>query len=137
MCTYSDATAVPSTPPITLNQLVYLEDIQQISGYLHIHDLNNANITNLRFLRNLEVINGNQTISLRSGDYGLIVENNDYIQILGFASLQRIENGGIRISTNPELCLVDTLILTDFLITSTLTRSGGLGTDCAGNAEVV
>ncbi len=135
--TYSDAIAVPSIPPITLDQLAYLATIKQINGYLHIHDLSNENITNLRFLQNLEIVNGNETVTLRSGDYAVIVEDNDYIQTLGFTSLQRIENGGIRISSNPELCLVDTLTLNDFLVTSTLMRSGGLGTDCSSKDPII
>ncbi len=138
LCTqslYSDATAIPSIPPVTLDQLSYLATIEQISGYLHIHDCNN--ITNLRFLRNLEVINGAEIIALMTGEYALIIEDNSYLQTIGLSSLKRIKNGGIRISTNPQLCLVDTLTLGEFIATNSPVRTGGLGIDCSGNYNYV
>ena len=62
------------------------------------------------------------------------MENNDNLQTLSLSSLQRIENGGIRISGNPQLCLVDTLAVDEFLVSSTLRRIGGLGMDCSGES---
>ena len=127
--------AETNTPPITSSQLSHLSDIKEITGYLLIE---NVNFTNLRFLRNLEVLHGVQTIEYRSGQhYALIIEGNDNLQTLSLSSLQRIENGGIRISGNPQLCLVDTLAVDEFLVSSTLRRIGGLGMDCSGECNCI
>ncbi len=67
-----------------------------------------------------------------TGEYAVIIENNNYLQTLGLSSLKRIKNGGIRIATNPQLCLVDTLTLENFMATNSPVRTGGLGTDCSG-----
>lgn len=115
------------------SQLAYLSSIKEINGYLLIEDIPDSNFTSLRFLRNLEIIHGGVTFEYRSGqEYSLIVQNVDYLQTMSLSSLQRIENGGIRISSNPLLCLVDTLAVEEILVSSTLKRIGGLGMDCSG-----
>ena len=123
---------------MTVEDLSFLSSINEITGYLAILNLNNTNITNLRFLHSLEVLGGNETIEHRPGqEYSLMIEDNDYLQILGLSSLKEIQNGGVRISGSPKLCLVDTLNFEEFLGTSTLVRTGGLGTDCAGEKRIV
>ena len=118
---------------MTVVDFYVLSTINEITGYLAIQNLNSTNITNLRFLHNLEVLGGNETVEFRPGqEYSLMIEDNDYLQTLGLSSLREIRNGGVRVSGNPQLCLVDTLDFEDLLGASTLVRTGGLGTDCAG-----
>ena len=61
-----------------------------------------------------------------------MVQNNHHLRTLNLASLRRIENGGVRINSNPNLCLVDTIAVERYLVNSRLLRVGGLGQDCTG-----
>lgn len=119
--------------PLTYNKLLLLNKIREIDGYLRIDGLDHTQITDLRFLRQLEVIRGNQTLQLfGSQDYSLVIQNNPHLLTLNLASLRRIENGGVRVNANPRLCLVDTIAVESYLVNSGLLRVGGLGQDCAG-----
>lgn len=120
-------------PPLDPSYLSYLSSVREIDGYLLIQGLNQETVTDLRFLRNLEHIQGQNTIELRPGRaYSLLIEECPFLRTLGLASLQTIANGGVRITNNPQLCLVDTISFDDFLVNSTLKRTGGLGNDCSG-----
>ena len=106
------------TTPITYNKLLLLNSVHEIDGYLSIDGLNHTEISNLRFLRNLEVIHGYQTLQLFGvQEYALVVQNNPHLLTLSLASLRRIENGGVRVTANPQLCLVDTIAVEDTLST--------------------
>lgn len=119
--------------PLTYNKLLLLNKIQEIDGYLRIDGLNHTQITDLRFLRRLEVIHGHQTVQLFGRqDYSLVIQNNPHLLTLNLASLRRIENGGVRVNANPRLCLVDTIAVESYLVNSGLLRVGGLGQDCSG-----
>lgn len=86
-----------------------------------------------RFLRNLETIHGHETYEVfPNQQYSLVISGNNYLQTLNLASLRRIENGGIRIISNSQLCLVDTISVEDYLITSSLHRVGDYAQDCSG-----
>lgn len=69
-------------------------------------------------------------------DYTLIIQNNPHLLTLNLASLKSIENGGLRILDNPQLCLVDSISIEDYLVNSTLSRTGGLGYICSGMCEI-
>ena len=85
-----------------------------------------------RFLRNLETIYGRETLEVFPNQhYSLVVSGNNYLQTLNLASLKRIENGGVRIISNRQLCLVDTISVEDYLITSSLHRVGDYAQDCS------
>lgn len=67
--------------------------------------------------------------------YAVVIQNNPHLATLSLASLQTIENGGLHIGGNPQLCLVDTLTQTldSLLNNSDLLRVGGLGAEvCDG-----
>lgn len=120
-------------PPLDPSDLFYLSSVREINGYLLIRGLNNETVTDLRFLRNLERIRGLMTIDLMRGRaYSLLIEECQFLRTLGLASLQVIANGGVKISDNPQLCLVDTISFDDLLVNSSLKRTGGLGNDCSG-----
>ena len=86
-----------------------------------------------RFLRNLETINGHETLEVFPNQhYSLVVSANNYLQTLNLASLKKIENGGVRIISNPQLCLVDTISVEDYLVGSMLSRIGDYAQDCSG-----
>ena len=61
-----------------------------------------------------------------------MIQNNHHLRTLNLASLRRIENGGVRINSNPSLCLVDTIAVERYLVNSRLLRVGGLGQECTG-----
>ena len=128
---YSDGSTIQ---PVSLEELSFLSTINEIAGYLVIQNLNSTNFTNLRFLRNLEVLGGDEIVEYRPGqEFSLVIEDNNYLQTLGLSSLREIRNGGVRVSGNPQLCLVDTLNFEDYFVTSTqLVRTGGLGMECTG-----
>ena len=115
-------------------KLLLLSQVREIDGYLLIEGLNHSDITDLRFLRHLEVIHGHSTVEVLRRDYSLVVQDNPYLQTLSLASLSRIDNGGVRIQGNPELCLVDTLTIEHYLADSVSqrTRIGGYRFDCSG-----
>ena len=76
-------------------------------------------------------------MELRPGhNYSLIVEDNQYLQTLNLASLQEIVDGGVRISNNPQLCLMDTVTVEDYFVNSDLSRVGGLALDCASRGKL-
>lgn len=80
------------------------------------------------------MIHGLQTLQLFGvQDYALVVQNNPHLLTLSLASLRRIENGGVRVTANPQLCLVDTISVDDYLVKSGLSRVGGLG-DCSSES---
>ena len=86
-----------------------------------------------RFLRNLESIHGHETLEvLPTQFYSLVISGNDFLQTLNLASLMRVENGGIRITNNQELCLVDTISIEGYLVGSSLSKIGGYAEDCSG-----
>ncbi len=124
--------------PSQFNEKLYnLINVTEIDGYLVIEKLNHSYLTNLRFLRNLERIHGMETIRLFNvQDYTLIIQNNPHLLTLNLASLKSIENGGLRILDNPQLCLVDSISIEDYLVNSTLSRTGGLGYICSGMCEI-
>ena len=128
-----------SAYPVTYQQLLLLQDIREIDGYLLLEGLNHSEISDLRFLRRLEVIHGYQTYIMPwlSGQrhFSLVVQDNPHLRTLGLASLRRIESGGVRIQNNTELCLVDTIDFNDFLVDSSLDKVGGYSFGCseAGN----
>ena len=64
--------------------------------------------------------------------YSLVISGNSHLQTLNLASLKRIENGGVRITSNPQLCLVDTISIEDYLTGSGSHRVGGYAQDCSG-----
>ena len=124
--------------PLTQSSLLLLSNVREITGYLsvdglsHGHD-SNVNITDLRFLRRLQVIRGRQTLYQFNRHYSLVVQNNPHLLTLNLASLQRIENGWVRVDANPALCLVDTIAFESYLVgTNQAPRIGGLGHDCTG-----
>ena len=122
-----------SSFPLTYKDLFKLSHIREIDGYLLIEWLNHSSITNLRFLRQLEIIRGQETVRLFGvQDYTLLIQNNPHLVTLNLASLRSIENGGLRISDNPQLCLVDSIPIESYLVNSTLSRIGGLGYFCSG-----
>ena len=107
-----------------------------MEGYVLIDGLNHSNITDLRFLRRLEVIHGNETWQLFGRqDFALVVQNNPHLLTLNLASLRQIVNGGVRVNDNPGLCLVDTLDVQRLLENSQLYRRGGLGLDCSSESQ--
>ena len=86
-----------------------------------------------RFLHNLETIHGHETLEIFPAQYySLVISGNNHLQTLNLASLKRIENGGVRITSNPQLCLVDTVSIEDYLIGSRVSRVGGYAQDCSG-----
>ncbi len=119
--------------PVFTSNLTLLSSVEEIDGYLLLWNLNREEFTDLRFLRNLKFVHGLQTYERRQGRYySLVVEENQYLETLNFASLREVKNGGIRISDNPQLCLVDTISVEDYLFNSSLIRVGGLSMDCTG-----
>ncbi len=126
-----------SPHPITYNSLLLLSSIIEIDGYLSIQNLNLSEIRDLRFLRHLQVIRGEETVPFFGiQHYSLIIQDNPHLRTLNLASLRRVENGGVRIVSNPALCLVDTISVEDYLVSSGLARVGGLGQDCSGESHV-
>lgn len=124
-----------SSRQLLFHQLEALSTIREITGYLLIDSLDHYNFTNLRFLRRLMVIQGQETLELRPGQhYSLAVINNPHLQTANFGSLISILEGGVRITNNPELCLIDTIRVEQFLVSSSLRRVGGLGQNCNGFA---
>ena len=125
--------------PITPANLLLLSQVREIDGYLLIEGLNHSDITDLRFLRHLEVIHGHSTVEVFRRDYSLVVQDNPYLQTLSLASLSRIDNGGVRIQGNPQLCLVDTLTIEHYLADSVSqrTRISSNGGDCTGTVELL
>ena len=86
-----------------------------------------------RFLHNLETIHGHETLEVfPAQQYSLVISGNNHLQTLNLASLARIENGGVRITSNPLLCLVDTISIEDYLNGSGINRVGGYAQDCSG-----
>lgn len=67
--------------------------------------------------------------------YSLSISGNHHLQTLNLASLKRIENGGVRITSNPQLCLVDTISIEDYLTASSASRVGDYAQDCSGIAQ--
>ncbi len=123
LCSNSD-----SSFPITPEQLSLLKDIREIHGYLSITNLDHMGITDLRFLRRLQVIYGYETLEQSRGrHYALVIENNPHLATLSLASLERVVHGGVLVEENPELCLVDTITVENYLVHSQLARIGGLG----------
>ena len=118
--------------PVTAKQLSLLSSIQEIDGYLLVENAAHVNFSNLRFLRNLQIIHGFQTLQLLNRYYSLVITQNDFLQTLNLASLRTIRNGGVQIANNPELCLVDTIAIEDYLVDSSPRRIGGLSQDCTG-----
>lgn len=136
MCLSCDYVCSDAAVLLTYNKLLLLNEIREIDGYLVIDGLNHTQITDLRFLRRLEVIRGEQTLQLFGvHEYSLVVQNNPYLVTLNLASLSRVENGGVRVNANPRLCLVDTIAVDSYLVNNgQLLRVGGLGQDCAGES---
>ena len=133
MVSYNYRDPSQNIPPLNSSHLSYLSSVSQIDGYLLIYGLTDENLSNLRFLRNLELITGLETIEWRRNQfYSLIIEGCQFLETLGLASLRMVVDGGIRISNNPKLCLVDTLSIEELLVHSTLKRTGGLGNNCSG-----
>ena len=88
--------------------------------------------SSFRFLHNLEIIHGHETLEIFPAQYSLVISENSHLQTLNLASLKRIENGGVRITSNPQLCLVDTISIQDYLNGSSVSRVGGYALDCSG-----
>ena len=127
-----------SYPPLNISNLSVLSDLEEIDGYLQIQDIDDEDFANLRFLRNLHTIRGNQTVEVFTRDYAVHIESNEYLHTLNLASLRLIVNGGVRINQNPRLCLVDTVMssLGDYLMNENdFLRIGGLGTAEVCNGE--
>ena len=123
--------------PISYNDLLLLSSIREIDGYLRIEQLDNAEITDLRFLRGLEVIRGVESVLFFIWDFSLIIQDNPHLRTLNLASLRRVENGGLRIVRNTELCLVDTISFRNYVVDSSArATTGGHGQDCSGESHV-
>ena len=117
--------------PVTYNQLFHLSQIREIDGYLLLERLNDTTITDLRFLRRLEVIHGRPSfLFFNVLKTTLIIQNNPHLQTLSLASLRRIENGGVRIQGNSDLCLQDTVRFEDYLVNSSMVRRGNNNDNC-------
>ena len=122
--------------PITHHHLSLLSSIREIDGYLSIRGMDLAQVRDLRFLHRLEAIRGTETVLLFGVQrYTLIIQDNPHLRTLNLASLRQVANGGVRIVSNPALCLVDTIDVENYLVNSTLARVGGLGQDCSGKGD--
>ena len=112
-----------------------LRQVEEIDGYLQILNVDHQNFTDLRFLHRLHTIHGNQLVQILSRQYSLIVEENAHLRTLNLASLHTVARGGVRVSQNPQLCLVGTVMetLAGYVENGTV-RVAGLGDneECRG-----
>lgn len=90
--------------PITPADLEQLSTIRTVTGYIRI-DGSHSGMTNLSFLRNLEVIHGRNLMN----KYALMIIMNQYLTSLGLNSLKKISNGNVQILENRELCYADSM----------------------------
>ncbi|XP_073829547.1 insulin-like receptor isoform X3 [Musca autumnalis] len=110
-----------------------LSSIRTISGYLQIQGT--VGLLNLKFLKNLKTIKGND---LYQGNYSLyVLDNTDLEYLWDKTQNVSIENGKVYFHFNPKLCvstikdlLLPTLNQKDFDVTEVSLDSNGLRGSC-------
>lgn len=121
-------------PPLNFSQLTPLRSIRRITGYLNVHDVTYPAITNLKFLSNLRVIDGNQTVDAWfKQHFALVVSNVLFLETLNLVSLQEVTQAGIKIVNNKKLCLADTIDFRQFVQETESAKVGGNNINCSGS----
>ncbi|GAU88257.1 hypothetical protein RvY_00994-2 [Ramazzottius varieornatus] len=91
-------------PPVTPADLEQLSTIKIVTGHIRI-DGSHPDMTDLSFLRNLEVIHGRSLMNKNA----LMIIKNQYLTSLSLNSLKKIGTGGVQILENSELCYADSV----------------------------
>ncbi|NXI31222.1 EGFR factor, partial [Sterrhoptilus dennistouni] len=118
---YNNCEVVLSNLEITYvehnRDLSFLKSIQEVAGYVLIA----LNMVDVIPLENLQIIRGNV---LYDSSYALAVLSNYHtnktqgLRQLPMKRLSEILNGGVKISNNPKLCNMDTVLWNDIIDTS-------------------
>ncbi|NXR00761.1 EGFR factor, partial [Sagittarius serpentarius] len=118
---YNNCEVVLSNLEITYvehnRDLSFLKTIQEVAGYVLIA----LNMVDVIPLENLQIIRGNV---LYDNSYALAVLSNYHmnktqgLRELPMKRLSEILNGGVKISNNPKLCNMDTVLWNDIIDTS-------------------
>ncbi|XP_015474161.1 epidermal growth factor receptor isoform X1 [Parus major] len=118
---YNNCEVVLSNLEITYvehnRDLSFLKTIQEVAGYVLIA----LNMVDVIPLENLQIIRGNV---LYDNSYALAVLSNYHmnktqgLRQLPMKRLSEILNGGVKISNNPKLCNMDTVLWNDIIDTS-------------------
>uniref|UniRef100_A0A8C5TMF6 Receptor protein-tyrosine kinase n=1 Tax=Malurus cyaneus samueli TaxID=2593467 RepID=A0A8C5TMF6_9PASS len=118
---YNNCEVVLSNLEITYvehnHDLSFLKTIQEVAGYVLIA----LNMVDVIPLENLQIIRGNV---LYDNSYALAVLSNYHmnktqgLRQLPMKRLSEILNGGVKISNNPKLCNMDTVLWNDIIDTS-------------------
>jgi hypothetical protein len=99
------------------SDLEALSDVRRVTQYVYI---DTPKVKSLRFLRNLELIDGRRKL----GKYSLRIGKTYSLAELGLRKLKRIADGGVAISDSSNLCYADTLPWTKIVKTNDVAITG-------------
>lgn len=88
---------------INESELDVLNDVKRITHHLFVQS---SHLKSLRFLRNLEKIDGRKKHEDR---YALMVSRSDALVELGLRNLEKVMDGDVYVGGNPKLCFAYTL----------------------------
>ncbi|XP_071941004.1 epidermal growth factor receptor-like [Antedon mediterranea] len=117
-------------PLMSYGELFALENVEIIKGYLKVFGVDQSGVINLKFLRNLKEVHGDEL----EGEESIIISGSKSLKTLSLSSLKSVKRGDVQITNNVNLCLAKedkwTAILLDYQTQKISISSNELRVNC-------